>query len=398
MKRLLLLILTISLPAMLRAQKEAVIAQGPYIQACGQNEFTVVWQTDVDAVSWVEIAPDDGTHFYNIERPKYYQTIHGRRPIGRLHCVTVTGLEPGTKYRYRIFQRAVLSNQGRVRVLYSAPYGSDILSHKPYCVRTLDAAAQTTRFAVGNDFHEAPDLLRKLFDRETVNADNYDFVLYNGDMVTSIDSEEYLLQNVITPSVDAFAADMPLFMARGNHENRGQWGTHYMDYFPTSSGTPYYTFRSGPAFCIVLDGGEDKPDSDIRNLDLMISDPYREQEAEWLRGVVSSEEFRSAPVRIVFLHMPPSPKGWHGGAEISRLFVPILNQAGIDALGAYSRLQALPRRPQVDRLRIPRAVQSQPHAHGCRGDGRQNRVRYIRQGGKAHTQRHLRDGTAPIRH
>lgn len=129
MKRLLLLILTISLPAMLRAQKEAVIAQGPYIQACGQNEFTVVWQTDVDAVSWVEIAPDDGTHFYNIERPKYYQTIHGRRPIGRLHCVTVTGLEPGTKYRYRIFQRAVLSNQGRVRVLYSAPYGSDILSH-----------------------------------------------------------------------------------------------------------------------------------------------------------------------------------------------------------------------------------------------------------------------------
>ncbi len=140
------------------------------------------------------------------------------------------------------------------------------------------------------------------------------------------------MQNVITPSVDAFAADMPLFMARGNHENRGQWGTHYMDYFPTSSGTPYYTFRSGPAFCIVLDGGEDKPDSDIRNLDLMISDPYREQEAEWLRGVVSSEEFRSAPVRIVFLHMPPSPKGWHGGAEISRLFVPILNQAGIDLM------------------------------------------------------------------
>ncbi len=64
----------------------------------------------------------------------------------------------------------------------------------------------------------------------------------------------------------------------------------------------------------------------------MISDPYREQEAEWLRGVVSSEEFRSAPVRIVFLHMPPSPKGWHGGAEISRLFVPILNQAGIDLM------------------------------------------------------------------
>lgn len=332
MKRFLLLIAIIALPLSLMAQKAARIAQGPYIQACSDTEFTVVWLTDVDAISWVEVAPDDGTHFYNVERPKYYQTIFGRRPIGGLHSVKVTGLEPGTKYRYRIFQKAVLLNEGRVRVLFSDPYGSDILSHKPFCVKTLDADKAATRFAVGNDFHEHGDVLRKLFDRETVNADNYDFVLFNGDMVTSIDSEEYLMEHVITPSVEAFAPDMPLFVARGNHENRGQWGTHYMDYFPSSTGAPYYTFRSGPAFCIVLDGGEDKPDSDIRNLELMVHDPYREQVAEWLKGVVASEEFRSAPVKIVFLHMPPSPKGWHGGAEIDRLYTPILNEAGIDVM------------------------------------------------------------------
>ncbi|MDE7128783.1 MAG: metallophosphoesterase, partial [Alistipes sp.] len=63
-----------------------------------------------------------------------------------------------------------------------------------------------------------------------------------------------------------------------------------------------------------------------------VHDPYREQVAEWLKEVVASEEFRSAPVKIVFLHMPPSPKGWHGGAEIDRLYTPILNEAGIDVM------------------------------------------------------------------
>ena len=36
------------------------------------------------------------------------------------------------------------------------------------------------------------------------------------------------------------------------------------------------------------------------------ADAYREQQAQWLRGVVAGEEFRSAPYRIVLIHMPPN--------------------------------------------------------------------------------------------
>lgn len=82
----------------------------------------------------------------------------------------------------------------------------------------------------------------------------------------------------------------------------------------------------------MLDSGEDKPDSDIRNMDLMRSDDFRAEEAEWLARVVEEPDFKSAPVRIVFCHMPPSPGGWHGGSEVARLFVPILNRAGIDLM------------------------------------------------------------------
>ena len=57
--------------------KAPKITAGPYIQACSDSEFTVVWQTDCDALSWVEIAPDDGTHFYNTARKQFFHTIHG---------------------------------------------------------------------------------------------------------------------------------------------------------------------------------------------------------------------------------------------------------------------------------------------------------------------------------
>ena len=83
MKRIVLSIFAIFSLLTLSAEqiKAPKIVLGPYIQACGPNQFTVIWQTDTEALSWVEIAPDDGTHFYNVERERFYHTIHGRRPI-----------------------------------------------------------------------------------------------------------------------------------------------------------------------------------------------------------------------------------------------------------------------------------------------------------------------------
>lgn len=334
MKRLILLTFTLFAlyTAVAEEAKAPKIILGPYIQACGQNEFTVVWQTDTDAVCWVEIAPDDGTHFYNTERERFYQTIHGRRPIGKWHVVTVTGLEPNTVYRYRILNKGVLLNQGNKRVRYSESKGSNVYRRQPYKVRTLDTDSKTTRFAIGNDFHDKPELLSQLFSKEVINQSKYDFVVYNGDMVSSFESEQRLVESVIAPSVAQFASEVPLFFSRGNHETRGAWAINYQNYLPTQTGTPYYTFSDGPAFFIVLDGGEDKPDSDIEYHDLVRYDQYRQQEAQWLKNVVESKEFQQAAVKIVIIHVPPKSNGWHGEAEISKLFAPILNNVGIDVM------------------------------------------------------------------
>lgn len=334
MKRLIFTILPFF--ALFSANAEEIkapkIVAGPYIQACSDTEFTVVWQTDSDALSWVEIAPNDGTHFYNTSRKQYFQTIHGRRPIGRWHKVTVDGLEPNTIYRYRVLHKGITTNQGNKRVRYTESKGSNVYRRQPYSVRTLGSGEETTRFAIGNDFHDKPELLTQLFSKDIITPAAYDFVLYNGDMVSSFESEERLVSSVITPSVAQFATEVPLFFSRGNHETRGAEATTYSDYFPTTTGAPYYTFSDGPALFIVLDGGEDKPDSDIEYHDLVRYDTYREKEAKWLKSVVESEQFKAATVKIVIIHIPPKSSGWHGEAEIARLFVPILNQAGIDAM------------------------------------------------------------------
>ena len=332
MKRLLyfLAALLFALPMTAAAQPSVHVVSGPYLQAVGEREFTVVWTTNIDAVSWVEIAPDDGTHFYNTERPKYYQVLNGRRPIGKLHVVTVSGLEPATTYRYRVMQNGVLVNEGRKRVIFGEGFGSDILRHKPFEVTTLDRSKSEVAFSVVNDMHEHDSILRVLY--KDVRPGKYDFVCFNGDMTTSIDAESELMDHYLASSSELFASDTPLYVARGNHENRGTFAMEWMNYFPSSTGRPYFSFRQGPVYFIVLDSGEDKPDSDIRNMDLMRSDDFRAEEAEWLARVVEEPDFKSAPVRIVFCHMPPAPGGWHGGSEVARLFVPILNRAGIDLM------------------------------------------------------------------
>jgi UDP-2,3-diacylglucosamine pyrophosphatase LpxH len=48
--------------------------------------------------------------------------------------------------------------------------------------------------------------------------------------------------------------------------------------------------------------------------------------------VVASDDFRNSETRIVFSHIQPDKKSWHGNAMVADYFVPILNKAGIDIM------------------------------------------------------------------
>ncbi len=122
---------------------------------------TVIWGTSADALSWVEAAPDGEDHFYAEERPQYYQTKLGKRTVGRLHTVRITGLKPASFYRYRVCSREVTELQP-YKVSYGQTICSDVYRKKPYRFKTRDAAQQSVSFTVVNDIHENSDMLATL--------------------------------------------------------------------------------------------------------------------------------------------------------------------------------------------------------------------------------------------
>jgi predicted phosphodiesterase len=305
-------------------------ACGPYLQNVTDTSFTVIWTTNMDAVSWVEVAPDDGTNWNNTARPKYYDLRgFGRRPIAKVHHVTVKGLEPDTKYRYRIMMEGVTGQYDRVGISYSPGYGLDVISH-PTSVRTKARSYDRLHIAMVNDLHEGDSVFRRLF--SDAKQQQYDFVVFNGDMTTDIANEKDLVKHYLKSAAELFGSSTPIYATRGNHEYRGNDALKWMDYWETPTGKTYFSVCYGKFFFIFLDSGEDKYDGDIRNLGIMITDQYTDEEAAWLKEVVGSEAFRHAEVRIVFSHMQPDPKGWFGNAVVANKFVPILNRAGIDLM------------------------------------------------------------------
>lgn len=331
MKRIITLLVSLLAGSTALAQTEFQILYGPYLQMVGENEATVMWVTSGDAVSWVETAPNDGSHFYAVERERFYESRFGRKEVGKLHKVRITGLEPGTSYRYRIYSREVTS-LSPYYVQYGAVRASNVYREQPYRFTTLDKNKSTLSFRVVNDIHENPQLLESLL--KVPLEDNPDFVFFNGDMLTTMDSEKQIFEGFMNKAIEMFAAETPLFLSRGNHEARGNFSPEYIRYFPTSTGDPYYLFKAGPAAILVIDGGEDKPDSDIEYWGLADFDRYREEQARWIAEAVASPTFRDAPYRIVMLHVPPAQGSspWHGSIHLQKHFLPILNRAGIDLM------------------------------------------------------------------
>ncbi len=325
-KILLLLIFILGLSETGKAVK---IVYGPYLQMVSETEASIVWVTDKKSLSWVEIAPDDGMNFYAEQRPQFFETFLGRKVLNTVHKVKLTGLTKGTTYRYRIFSQEVMEEQD-YQIFYGPIASTNVYTKAPLTFRTLDSSQEKVRFFMVNDIHGNNDLFNSLL--KEVKKGETDFVLFNGDMVSHMDNEQQLFEGFVTSAVNKFASETPFYMVRGNHESRGRFAQNYLEYFPTPTGMPYYTFKQGPIFFIIMDGGEDKPDNDIEYLGTGAFDAYREEEAAWLRQVVSSQEFKTAPFKVVVIHVPPTQSTWHGPLHTKKMFVPILNEAGIDLM------------------------------------------------------------------
>jgi len=300
------------------AEEPLSITHGPYLQQPDQTSMTVVWFTNRPCVSKLEYGTGDKPD--RVAVGARYGLIDA---FSTTHAVRLTGLVPGTTYRYRVSSTEIVKMEA-YKVTYGRSVSSDI-----HAFTTLNAGKPSFSFLAVNDIHNQDRRLSSMF--QTVAWKDVDLVFLNGDMVGHIDAISQLFSGFLDVCVNTFATRIPPILVRGNHETRGPAARQLMEVFPNSDNRFYRSFDHGGVHFIVLDSGEDKPDSNKEYYGLAAFDAYRIEQAQWLAADAQSPSFKQAKFRIAFFHMPPyGGNNWHGETHLRTLWSPIFNQSGVD--------------------------------------------------------------------
>ncbi len=278
------------------------------------------------ATGYLEYAVEDG-QWNRVE------ALHaGMRPMSR-HVLKfrLPSLPPGKRIRYRVVAHTI----GWIKVRQF--YHGVMQAGKPQTslereFRSLNPDAEFTSFAVWNDTHENDETIAALH-KQTAEL-KPDFLLWNGDQSNDCHFERDMSGQFLTPSGLAIADQWPLAYVRGNHECRGPAAWSLPEFTGSQNGEFYYGFRSGPIAALVMDTGEDKPDSHQAYGGTAAYARFQETQARWLTEIVKNEWFRSAPHKVLFCHIPlwirRQKSGVFGGHSLCRkLWSPTLIDAGI---------------------------------------------------------------------
>lgn len=123
---------------------------------------------------------------------------------------------------------------------------------------------------------------------------DFDLLLLLGDIGDSAATKEQVTTlHHLTSAITG--GRFPTVYVRGNHDTRGYMAEHLHEYIPTRNGATYYTFRTGSVWGVVLDCGEDKPDTNIEYglpetggvADFL---PFRNAQTDYLRSLVENAD------------------------------------------------------------------------------------------------------------
>jgi len=301
-----------SIPAGIR------ITSGPSVQYIDDERFAVIWTTNRKSTGWIEYGPDE-------DRLSRKQSSENGliQANTRTHKVILPGkvnddfiFRAGSRDIKQLFQN---------NVVYGKTVYSDFIEFEN------SKYDDEVSFYVLSDIHEREELYEKY-----LSEGDYDFLVLNGDQLSSVDTEEIIINEMLTPLSASTEGFKPFYFVRGNHETRGALARELPDYLALPGGSYYYTFNYGPVFGLVLDGAEDKEDSHEEYGGLADFENYRKIQTRWLNEVSQSDGWKDARYKIVFNHIPlnmyQSLEDDYPLRQAEEEWVSILNSMDIDAL------------------------------------------------------------------
>ena len=294
----------------------------PYLQNPIGNGMTVMWETTVPAYCWVEY----GTDTTQLKRAR---TIVDGQVVcnNKLHKIRINDLIPGQKYYYRVCSQEMLLYQA-----YKKIFGNTARSD--FSEFTLPATnADSFTAIVFNDLHQHTKTFRALC--KQIQHINYDFVVFNGDCVDDpVDHEQ--ATSFISELTEGVHSDrVPTFFMRGNHEIRNAYSIGLRDHCDYVGNKTYGSFNWGDTRIVMLDCGEDKPDSHWVYYDLNDFTQLRNEQVDFLKKELSAKEFKKANKRILIHHIPLY--GNDGVNLCAELWTKLLEKAPFDvSLNAHT--------------------------------------------------------------
>lgn len=294
----------------------------PYLQNPTDSGMTIMWQTTIPAYSWVEYGVDTT----RLERARLL--IDGQAEFTQhIHKIRLDDLRPATRYYYRVCSQEILHYGA-----YDKEFGT--LAKSPFYTFTTRAEdADSFTAIIFNDLHQQEEVFEALYSQ--VRDVERDFVIFNGDCVDDPKSEEQATYFISRLTERVGGESVPTIFIRGNHEIRGAYSVGLRQHFDYIGGKTYGAFSWGDTRFVMLDCGEDKPDTTAVYYDMNDFTQLREQQVVFLGEELRSEEFRSAERRILIHHIPIY--GMLGGNLCEMLWRPLLDGATFDvALNAHT--------------------------------------------------------------
>jgi len=309
-----------------------VMRTQPYLQNPSPDGMTVMWHTNVPCRSWVEY----GTDSTNMKRARTF--IEGEAMANNTtNRIRIEGLTPGTKYYYRAISQEITLYQP-----YKKEFG-DTVRTPLHSFTTWDDNKKDFTAVIFNDIHDKYSLFDKLFAQ--VKDTGYDVVFFNGDCIADVQSEDNAIRSISHYCKGVDGSNIPTIFIRGNHETRGAYSMFLWNLLEKKGGTHTYGgFNLGDTRFVLLDCGEDKPDEHWVYYDMNDFTQYRQDQAEFLKKEIVSNEFKKATKRVLIHHIPIYGEHIGDYHPCKDLWEPILSKAKFNiSLNAHThRFEHIP--------------------------------------------------------
>ncbi len=266
-----------------------IMTRIPYLQAPGPNTMTICWHDTARNVTRVE---------YGID-PKLGISLSGNNEMISLsycwHTVKLQGLQPDTRYFYKVFS----GDSASAVYSFKTMPGADFSGKMRFLLMSDSHASDTTM--AGIILRAARSKFTELYGPDIENHVNG--IFHSGDIVVSGSSPGQYTTQFFKP-ISTLSSNLPTMVVAGNHEGESSFFYNYLklDDFSAFPEVPslnekIWSMRSGNSVFIGLNTN--------------ITDQFGQIQAQWLDQKLNElESDTQIDFVFIFFHHPPFSELW----------------------------------------------------------------------------------------